>query len=281
MFHNLNSPTLVEVMGAAGHRFVIFDQEHTSTNHETLVSLIRAAELHDMMVLVRIEGPSPAAAIKALDAGAHGVWVQHLADAEAVRNFVGACLYPPMGDRGYCTFPRANNNGIGEPMGWIQHSNTDPLFVIGLNNEEILEELEEVMSIPRADVFALNVADVIVRTGYGDYDDFFQMHNIAKGVNKSIREAGKLVMMPFFAPDMGNVEEAREYLSEELADIWFTADIGCFLNGLGKLMQIQKALIGDQPGKASAEETADSGENATDEDAKGDADSGPDFVRTC
>jgi hypothetical protein len=108
------------------------------------------------------------------------------------------------------------------------------------------------------------------------------MHNIAKGVNKTIRAAGKLVMMPFFAPDMSNTEEACEYLAEEFCDIWFTADIGCFLNGLGKLMTIQKALIGTAAGPKSESATSaaaptEEAEEAEEAEAKGN----PDFVRTC
>ena len=110
------------------------------------------------------------------------------------------------------------------------------------------------------------------------------MHNIAKGVNKKIHEAGKLVMMPLLPPDMGDLKEAREFLAEQAADIWFTADIGCFLNGLGTLMGLQRALVKDRTGgntqASTGSEASDSkehDESASDDDPK----SKLDFVRTC
>ncbi len=275
LFHNMNSPTVVEVLGAIGHRVIIFDQEHTSMNHETLTSLIRAAELNDMMVIVRVPRANQEAALKALDAGAHGIWVQHLESAAQVRAFADSMYFPPDGSRGYCAFPRVNNNGVGMPLDFIKYSNEQPILIVGLNNEEILEELEDILRIPNIPFFQVNQADIIVRAGYGEYDDFMQMHEISKGINESIRAAGKLTMGLFFSPDFSDMKATREYFGAEAADVWFTSDLGCMVSGVRQMNKVVEVLVQDRA--AGSMEAADA-LNEGSEDGDGAA---IDVPRTC
>ncbi len=259
LFHNANSPTVVELLGTLGQRVMIFDQQHTSCNHESLVHLIRTAELFDMLSIVRIAGKNPVDAIKALDAGAHGVWVEYIDSAEELREFSDAIRFPLEGSRGYCTFPRACQNGLGDFTEFLEYSNAQPFLVVGLNTEEALNDLDAILAVSEVSCFSGSFAEVSVRAGYSGWTEVMQQHAIAKAVNKKIHEAGKLIMAPFWAPDMGNIEESREFFEEEFVDFFFTGDIGCLARGFGQLQDTHKKIVAPaEQAESDAEDTGDS-----------------------
>ena len=107
----LPSPAVVEILAEAGFDFVIIDQEHSPRNPETVENMIRAAEARGIAALVRVHRNDPTAILHALEAGAAGVVVPFIRDAEDVRSAAAAMHYPPRGSRGLCTQTRAAHYG--------------------------------------------------------------------------------------------------------------------------------------------------------------------------
>lgn len=105
------APALVELVGHTGFDLVVIDTEHGSADHTELEHHLRAADSADIPALVRVGSNDPLAILRALDAGAVGVIVPHVSDAEDAQAAVRAAHYPPTGSRGLALSTRAGRHG--------------------------------------------------------------------------------------------------------------------------------------------------------------------------
>ena len=70
------STALVEVMGATGFDFVMFDAEHSANDARGMEALVRAATFAGMASYIRVRDPHNATDVRrALEAGAEGLAV--------------------------------------------------------------------------------------------------------------------------------------------------------------------------------------------------------------
>ncbi|MGB8954038.1 MAG: aldolase/citrate lyase family protein, partial [Tumebacillaceae bacterium] len=99
LFGSIPHPSAVDLIGAAGYDFVILDAEHVLVNPETLENMIRAAEAAGLTALVRVPDSAPNTILRVLDAGAQGVVVPHVNNAEEAARIVKASRYYPLGMR--------------------------------------------------------------------------------------------------------------------------------------------------------------------------------------
>lgn len=249
---NLNSPAAVEVLGHLGVEWMVFDQEHTSVNSETLAALYRTAELHDIVSMVRLESPDPILARRALDAGACGVWAQFVRDSSHLRELVEGMHFPPLGTRGYCTLPRMNAYGVGDVMSFMEFSNTHPILIAGINSETALEDLDAMLAVPECQIYAIGFVDLGVRTGAADYEQFHRAVKLAKAVARKIHDAGKLAMGPIIRPSP-NVDECVAATDDVGLDMLLGSDVGCLATGYLALRDMRGRLAGvaaDKPAVA-------------------------------
>jgi 2-keto-3-deoxy-L-rhamnonate aldolase RhmA len=94
------SPEIAEAMASLGFHWLAIDMEHGVAGFESMVRAIVAAERHGCAPLVRLPSADPYFARRCLDAGAQGVLVPVVEDAEEFAAFASHCLYPPDGRRG-------------------------------------------------------------------------------------------------------------------------------------------------------------------------------------
>ena len=86
-------PAMTEIVCQSGFDFVILDNEHTAMNKETLVQLVRVAEIHGVPAIVRVRDDDTPQILQALDTGAYGVQVPNLRTAaDAVRPTTAAMV---------------------------------------------------------------------------------------------------------------------------------------------------------------------------------------------
>jgi 4-hydroxy-2-oxoheptanedioate aldolase len=71
----VNDPNIVELAGLLGFDFAIIDCEHDLFNGRDLENIIRAANLHDVTPIVRMQN-NPEFILHALNGGAQGEWHQ-------------------------------------------------------------------------------------------------------------------------------------------------------------------------------------------------------------
>jgi 4-hydroxy-2-oxoheptanedioate aldolase len=100
-FASAASPLLAELMAAAGAEFVIVDLQHGEATMADLPGMIRAIDLHGATPLVRVPWCEPSAIMRSLDAGAEGIVVPMVEDAEQAGLAARATRYAPRGDRSF------------------------------------------------------------------------------------------------------------------------------------------------------------------------------------
>ena len=103
----LPSPEIAELVAGAGFDWLFVDMEHGLLDFEAVQRMLQAVAA-SCACLVRVPANEPNLVGKALDAGADGIIVPHVASADAARAAVRAAKYPPDGVRsiGVCRAQR-------------------------------------------------------------------------------------------------------------------------------------------------------------------------------
>lgn len=157
-----HDPDLVEIVGYTGFDFVMLDMEHNRTNPETMVHLIRAAEVSGLTPLVRV-GANDAFLIRAaVESGAQGIVVPHVKTAEEARAAMAAVRYPPEGRCGICPAIRANGYAHNNWEEYMAASNRQIMFIPLLEDVEGIDNAEEIIGLlrPGRDGVGVGGADI-------------------------------------------------------------------------------------------------------------------------
>src|SRR5574343_1547549 len=107
----LNSLETLEMLGWAGYDFVVVDAEHSPHTFESTYRTIVAAQGFGMSALVRLPDLHSYDAQRVLDAGADGVLVPRVRDAEDARHAMDSLMFTPAGSRGMGITSRAGRWG--------------------------------------------------------------------------------------------------------------------------------------------------------------------------
>ncbi|MFD5248147.1 HpcH/HpaI aldolase/citrate lyase family protein [Amycolatopsis sp. NPDC058340] len=159
---------LVEMLGVTGFDFVLIDCEHGPADVVALRHHITAADVHGMGVLVRIGTGETALALRALDQGAQGVVAPHVDTAEDAAAFVRAVHYPPQGDRGFATYPRAGRFGTVDAREHRRHALESTLAVAMLESPAATRSARAILETDGIDAYLVGTADLAAASASGD-----------------------------------------------------------------------------------------------------------------
>lgn len=158
---------LVEMLGVAELDFVLLDCEHGPADVVALRRHIALAELHGMATLVRIGEGETAHALRALDQGAAGLVFPHVDSAERAAECVRAAHYPPLGTRGFATYPRAGRFGtVTAPEHRAAAAST--LVVVMIESPLAVRDVDDILGVEGVDAFLVGAADLAAASGPGD-----------------------------------------------------------------------------------------------------------------
>ena len=94
------TPSLAQIVKAAGAQFLLYDMEHSGAGVETMKWQFAACRGIDLVPLVRVPATEYHFVARVLDAGAMGVMVPMVESAEQAARIVSFTRYPPEGRRG-------------------------------------------------------------------------------------------------------------------------------------------------------------------------------------
>ena len=150
-------PEVVEVLGVTGYDFVILDTEHTASGIETVVDMMRAAEVYHMTPVVRVPDDTPKNLSRYQDVGAHGVQVPMVHTAQQAREIVQAMKFMPAGRRGM-------SGGRGTRWGRIEDyrrvSDEETLIVVMCESRQGLEIIDEIVRVEGVDAVFIGAFDL-------------------------------------------------------------------------------------------------------------------------
>lgn len=156
----IGTPTIIEILGQFEFDFVMIDTEHTSLNPETVEYMVRVADSVGITPIIRVGANDPLLIQKALDTGAAGVIVPHVANAADAGRAVEAAKYAPAGHRGVCSGTRATSYSKEGFVRYWRQANEKVLVIPILEDLEAIDNAVEIMSEPGIDLVWFGPGDL-------------------------------------------------------------------------------------------------------------------------
>lgn len=138
-----------EIMADSDFEWLAIDCEHTSITIADASSMIRAMELYGTIPFVRVEKNEALAIRKMLDAGARGIIVPLVNNAEDAKTAVSYCKYPPCGVRGFA-FCRANKYGKDFDK-YVKEANADISVLVMIETKEAVKNIDSILKVEGVD----------------------------------------------------------------------------------------------------------------------------------
>lgn len=152
-------PAFVEVAGWAGMDFAILDMEHGPVGVESMQNNIRAAQISNVLPIVRVSSNTEEAIGKALDIGAAGVEIPQIKTAEEARDAVRFSKFYPQGKRGVCRFVRAAEYSLLERNEYFKTAN-DTIVILHVEGVEALANMDSIFDVDGIDIVFIGPYDL-------------------------------------------------------------------------------------------------------------------------
>jgi len=187
------SPQVVEMAGRLGFDWVLIDCEHGPIGPESLELMIMAAEVSQIVPIVRPKTKAADDILSVMDRGAMGVQVPHVNTAAEARQVVEAVKYHPLGRRGLAAGTRPAHYGFGLTMAdYVQQANRETLVCVQLEEAEALRNIDQIIQVAGVDVFFIGPSDLSQSLGYPGQPDAPEVQAAIDQALATIAAAGKL-----------------------------------------------------------------------------------------
>lgn len=220
-FVKMTDASSVEIIAMSGFDFFIIDCEHTHFSKETMVSLLRAADISGIIPLVRVRANDRAQILQALDSGGMGVLVPETSTAAEVQHVVESAYYAPKGRRGFSPNHRAAGYGFMDGGKYAEMANDNVMVIAYCETAEGLENLDEMLAVPNVDVMWIGPMDLSQVLGVTGQSKHPKVREAMKMIIEKCKKAG--VAVGTVAP---NAQEAQELLDMGVQFIGLSADQG-------------------------------------------------------
>lgn len=147
-----------EILASSGFEFVGIDMEHSVIGLYELQNMILAVEASGACPLVRLTSNDPNQVKQVMDAGAYGVIVPMVKNADEAELAVKAVKFPPKGIRSV-GIGRAHRYGYA----FEQHFNTsndESIVIVQIEHIDALSAIDEIFSIEGVDGYMIGPYDL-------------------------------------------------------------------------------------------------------------------------
>ena len=171
--------------------YVMIDCEHSVTDYETAENMIRAAELSNITPMVRAGLNMQQNLQRYLDAGAQGVLIPLINNAEDGKRVVDSCKYPPDGKRGLFSASRTGKYGTISIPEHVKTSNEEIFVALQIETLEGIENQDEIISLDGVDSVFLGPGDLSSVLGVHGEVTHEKVRSTMEQMIPKIIEAGK------------------------------------------------------------------------------------------
>ena len=200
----------VAMLAQAGHDFLWWDMEHNFYDWDNLLNLVQITHLYGLTPLVRVTDLSYASVARALDAGAQGIVIPRVDNAEQAELAVSYAKYPPRGRRGAGGMAR-NFYAAKSALQSVEDGNAETMVILQIEHPDAIGELDAICSVDGVDVICVGPQDLSVNMGiHGQFDNPKFQEAIGK-INEIAGKHGKPVGM----------------VSRDAASFKIWGDLGC------------------------------------------------------
>ena len=188
------SPTLIELAGRAGFDFVSFDSEHGPFTIDILDDLCRFADMAGLTPMARVPDIEAPTILRFLDRGIMGITGPHIVNGDRARQLADACRYVPRGSRSYGSGRGAYFSDF--PPGvtgydYMAHANDNILVIAQLEDIEVLDNLDDILSVEGIDLFASGAQDIAQSLGLPGQPAHPRVREFERQVRDAVHAAGR------------------------------------------------------------------------------------------
>jgi len=224
-FYKFNNAHLTEMLGLAGFDFIIVDGEHSTFSYSEMQDTVRIANGVGMHAVIRVPSGLAEHVLHACDLGAQGVQVPSLRSPADARLAAQSMRFYPIGNRGFATTTRAARYMFSDTQDFLDYSNNELLCVIMVEQLEMVEQLDELCSIPTVDVLFIGPGDLSQAVGKPGQTGCDEVLTIARKIVDTSLKHGKLLGM--YCATLQDVERAIEWGVQYVA---FSAELNMIAN---------------------------------------------------
>lgn len=158
---------IAEIIGETGFDFVVIDTEHALLSVRDVYSLVVVYSRMGVAPLVRITDHGYGDAQRYLDAGAAGILVPHVSNADQAAATMRQFLFPPDGTRGMGYAARAGRWGLlpGGPAEYVRAGREDVARIAMIEERESVEDIERILAVPGVDAVFVGPGDLSLSMG--------------------------------------------------------------------------------------------------------------------
>ena len=192
---------VAEIMGSAGFDWCCVDLQHGVGGHGAMVPMLQGLDATGTPTIVRVPWNEPAGIMRALDAGAGGVIVPMVDDADQAAAAAAACRYASAGSRSWGP-ARAS---LGRDDYTPERINAEVVCLPMVESAQAVAAVEEILAVDGVDGVFVGPSDLSVSLGIPPIqssDDRLQA--AVTEVLSACRRAGKIAGI--FAPDDASLE---------------------------------------------------------------------------
>jgi 4-hydroxy-2-oxoheptanedioate aldolase len=192
-FSKSSDPAIIECIGLAGFDFVIIDLEHGPNSIETAQNLVRAAILHKITPIIRVNKNNESMISKALDIGAQGVQVPQINNEQSARNVINAARFSPLGNRGICRYVRAAEYSKKNKNDYFEESNQNTLIIIQIEGKKGLENIDSILQVEGIDIVFIGPYDLSQSMGVPGQTNHPKVLEAMKMITEKANKYNKIV----------------------------------------------------------------------------------------
>jgi len=240
-FARIQDPAAIEILGYGGFDFGIIDLEHGPASIHQVENLVRAAKLVGLSPIVRIRENSQTMIQRALDAGALGVQIPQINNAEMAREAVRSAKFHPMGERGVCRFTRSAQYSHIPKEVYFDKANDESLVILQVEGLEGVKNIDEILEVDGFDVLFIGPYDLSQALGIPGQVENSKVIETMVSITKKAKEKG--VAVGAFADNLNSV---KRFIDMDLQYLSFGIDTGIFYEATTKVANDVKNLIEDR-----------------------------------
>lgn len=225
----------VEAIGSLGFDWVLIDMQHGCMEYEGALDMIRAADRAGISPIVRVPWNEPGIIGRMLDAGAMGILVPMIQNAEDARRMVDACLYPPAGRRSFGPIRVNTRDG----MGYFATANERVAVIPMIETSEALEQVDEIAAVPGVDALFVGPFDLSIALGLppGDNDGTLAFDDAIGRVLAAAQKHGKATAV------LSNATVAPLRVEQGFQMVSVTTDVNALAGASSQSLSIVREAI--------------------------------------
>lgn len=235
-FFGAGNANVAEALAMTDLDYMLIDTEHGPFDVESVLGMLRAAELHDTTALVRVKDSNRNSILKMLDIGAAGLIIPQVHSIEEIRKIVEYAKYYPLGLRGVA-FARGAGYGYAEHAkadinDYFATCNNETLLIPQCETMGCLENIEEIAKVEGVDGIFVGPYDLSVAMGIPTQFDKPEFKEAMERIVKAVKDAGKFTIIY-----CANAEVANMRLSQGFDSVTVGQDINYYIDAINAMVK--------------------------------------------